>query len=269
MSHEASTTNHETISVVLSRVPADEQELWGAQFVAVEAALQQRGICVACVDSIYDLREDDPGAEFLRSLTGEMIVLGWHHPRALKWTLARQGVNVAGRTLYCMDLRGVKPDAVTLRVSEMLAGRVCTAGASPAPASVTARWYPVVDAEKCTNCMECMDFCLFGVYGVDHTATLRVVQPDQCRVDCPACSRVCPAGAIIFPKYRSNETIAGSLEGAEQGGVKLNLSDLFGKPQGRHQAALERDGELQKVGRNSRGAEQVQKLAQEFEKLEL
>ncbi|MEX2027158.1 MAG: ferredoxin family protein, partial [Pirellulaceae bacterium] len=27
------------------------------------------------------------------------------------------------------------------------------------------RWYPVIDYGRCTNCMECIDFCLFGVYG--------------------------------------------------------------------------------------------------------
>jgi len=25
------------------------------------------------------------------------------------------------------------------------------------------RWYPVLDYSRCTNCMECIDFCLFGV----------------------------------------------------------------------------------------------------------
>ena len=33
--------------------------------------------------------------------------------------------------------------------------------------SATRRWYPVIDYDRCTNCMECIDFCLFGVYGVD------------------------------------------------------------------------------------------------------
>ncbi len=29
------------------------------------------------------------------------------------------------------------------------------------------RWYPVIDFGRCTNCLECIDFCLFGVYGID------------------------------------------------------------------------------------------------------
>ena len=54
------------------------------------------------------------------------------------------------------------------------------------------RWYPVIDYSRCTNCMECIDFCLFGVYGIDQQETILVEQPDNCRKGCPACSRVCP-----------------------------------------------------------------------------
>ncbi|MBI3468622.1 MAG: ferredoxin family protein, partial [Planctomycetes bacterium] len=54
------------------------------------------------------------------------------------------------------------------------------------------RWYPVIDYSRCTNCMECLDFCLFGVYGVDRAEAILVEQPDNCRKGCPACSRVCP-----------------------------------------------------------------------------
>src|SRR5262245_34110763 len=28
-------------------------------------------------------------------------------------------------------------------------------------------WFPVIDYDRCTNCMQCLSFCLFGVYGVD------------------------------------------------------------------------------------------------------
>ena len=71
------------------------------------------------------------------------------------------------------------------------------------------RWYPVIDFSRCTNCMECIDFCLFGVYGVDRTETILVEQPDNCRKGCPACSRVCPENAIIFPQHKT-PAIAGS-----------------------------------------------------------
>ena len=74
------------------------------------------------------------------------------------------------------------------------------------------RWYPVIDYSRCTNCMECIDFCLFGVYGVDNIETILVEQPDNCRKGCPACSRVCPENAIMFPQHKT-PAIAGSRRG--------------------------------------------------------
>ena len=71
------------------------------------------------------------------------------------------------------------------------------------------RWYPVIDFDRCTNCMECVDFCLFGVYGIDDDETILVELPDNCRKGCPACSRVCPEQAIIFPQHKT-PAIAGA-----------------------------------------------------------
>ena len=65
------------------------------------------------------------------------------------------------------------------------------------------RWYPVIDYSRCTNCMECIDFCLFGVYGVDEQERLLVENQDNCKKGCPACSRVCPEQAIMFPDYKT------------------------------------------------------------------
>lgn len=113
------------------------------------------------------------------------------------------------------------------------------------------RWYPVIDYSRCTNCMECVDFCLFGVYGVDGAETILVEQPDNCRKGCPACSRVCPENAIIFPQHKA-PAIAGSDNG-EAGGLKIDLSKLFGAPDPLEVAVLERDVELVAAGRNAVG----------------
>lgn len=113
------------------------------------------------------------------------------------------------------------------------------------------RWYPVIDYSRCTNCMECIDFCLFGVYGVDGAETILVEQPDNCRKGCPACSRVCPENAIIFPQHKS-PAIAGSAE-ENAGGLKIDLSQLFGAPNAIEVAAQERDVELVAAGRDAVG----------------
>ena len=110
------------------------------------------------------------------------------------------------------------------------------------------RWYPVIDFSRCTNCMECIDFCLFGVYGVDAAETILVEQPDSCRKGCPACSRVCPENAIIFPQHKT-PMIAGA-PGAGAGGLKIDLSQLFGAPDAVEVAARERDEQLLLAGRD-------------------
>jgi NAD-dependent dihydropyrimidine dehydrogenase PreA subunit len=115
------------------------------------------------------------------------------------------------------------------------------------------RWYPVIDYSRCTNCLECLDFCLFGVYGVGTAETILVEQPDNCRKGCPACSRVCPENAIIFPQHKT-PAIAGSPDGAA-GGLKIDLSKLFGAPDALEVAVIERDVELVAVGRDAVGKE--------------
>ncbi len=117
------------------------------------------------------------------------------------------------------------------------------------------RWYPVIDFSRCTNCMECVDFCLFGVYGVDGMESILVEQPDNCRKGCPACSRVCPENAIIFPQHKAPAIAGASVDGDE--GFKIDLSQLFGAPASNEDpiqtAARERDEQLLLAGREAVG----------------
>lgn len=117
------------------------------------------------------------------------------------------------------------------------------------------RWYPVIDFSRCTNCMECIDFCLFGVYGVDGVENILVEQPDNCRKGCPACSRVCPENAIIFPQHKAPAIAGAVTEGDE--GFKIDLSQLFGAPTDKSDpiatAARERDEQLLLTGREAVG----------------
>lgn len=117
------------------------------------------------------------------------------------------------------------------------------------------RWYPVIDYSRCTNCMECIDFCLFGVYGVDKAETILVEQPDNCRKGCPACSRVCPENAIIFPQHKTPAIAGAPVEAG--GAFKIDLSKLFGAPERNEDpaaaAARERDEQLILAGRAAVG----------------
>ena len=73
----------------------------------------------------------------------------------------------------------------------------------------TDAWFPVLDKSKCTNCGKCHDFCLFGVYTIEDKE-VKVVQPQNCKNNCPACARICPSSAIIFPKYEKSPINGGT-----------------------------------------------------------
>jgi len=64
-------------------------------------------------------------------------------------------------------------------------------------------WYPVIDRTLCTGCGTCHDYCLFSVYACDGakqgSERVGVVAPLNCKTGCPACARLCPEGALIFP----------------------------------------------------------------------
>ncbi len=177
------------------------------------------------------------------------------------------------RNIHCLDLKVA--DSADLFVDEI---RRIIDPPSPGTSSLpivggklvqideqaSRRWYPVIDFSRCTNCMECVDFCLFGVYGVDGVENILVEQPDNCRKGCPACSRVCPENAIIFPQHKAPAIAGAKTEGDE--GFKIDLSQLFGAPAGGGDpiatAARERDEQLLLAGRDAVGIDEQLKKRQ-------
>jgi Pyruvate/2-oxoacid:ferredoxin oxidoreductase delta subunit len=101
---------------------------------------------------------------------------------------------------------------------------------SAAPAGQWKPWFPVIDYDRCTNCMQCLSFCLFGVYGVDADRKLQVQNQDQCKTNCPACSRVCPEAAILFPKYKAGPINGDVVSDADlqREKMKVDISALLG-----------------------------------------
>jgi Pyruvate/2-oxoacid:ferredoxin oxidoreductase delta subunit len=196
-------------------------------------------------------------------------------------------VNVPDRFIFCLDLRDHSDHRIFIEevrriaaeckdrreasLTQWLQGNptVVQLGRylreeepDPAPAKTTfapealltqpqRRWYPVIDYSRCTNCMECLDFCLFGVYGVDSLDRILVESQDNCKKGCPACSRVCPEQAIIFPEYKT-PAIAGAPVG-NISGLKIDLTKLFGGGDALVIAAQERDRELVADGRSAVG----------------
>jgi Pyruvate/2-oxoacid:ferredoxin oxidoreductase delta subunit len=91
-------------------------------------------------------------------------------------------------------------------------------------------WFPVIDYTRCTNCMQCLSFCLFDVYGVSADHKIQVQNNDNCKTNCPACSRVCPEVAIMFPKYQGSPINGDEVNEneAKREKIKVDISSLLG-----------------------------------------
>jgi NAD-dependent dihydropyrimidine dehydrogenase PreA subunit len=91
-------------------------------------------------------------------------------------------------------------------------------------------WFPVIDYTRCTNCMQCLSFCLFGVYGASAEGKIEVRHESNCKTDCPACSRVCPEVAIMFPKYKAGPINGEPVNGEDvrREAMKVDISALLG-----------------------------------------
>jgi len=149
-------------------------------------------------------------------------------------------VDPAGRTsVVVRDVGGMTVDEAVAAVESARGERrmnrphaPATAAAGPAAntADTWKPWFPVIDLARCTNCMQCLSFCLFDVYGVGADSTLRVENPANCKVNCPACSRVCPEVAIMFPKYHAGPIDGSPVAEADvhREKMKVDISALLG-----------------------------------------
>lgn len=85
-------------------------------------------------------------------------------------------------------------------------------------------WYPIIDKQRCGECEKCFDFCLFGVYATEDGRT-RVKNPTNCKNNCPACARICPFQAIIFPKHEFSPINGG--EQQQESAVQLDNAAIY------------------------------------------
>ena len=152
-------------------------------------------------------------------LAGTLVVLGLFHEDKPTEAESTEGVKVYFRSLK------------NLTAAETLAVVESTRSAAEVPERKPWKpWFPVIDYDRCTNCMQCLSFCLFDVYGVDADKKIQVQNNNKCKTDCPACSRVCPEVAILFPKYRHGP-INGDVvseEDMRRENMKVDISSLLG-----------------------------------------
>ncbi len=135
-----------------------------------------------------------------------------------------QPVDPTGRIIDRIEFEGLETSDLPGRLTALRDNLVTDQPGTWTP------WFPVIDFSRCTNCMQCLSFCLFDVYGVDGDGKIEVRNEDKCKTNCPACSRVCPDVAILFPKY-SKGPINGdrvSESDVQEESMKVDISSLLG-----------------------------------------
>lgn len=165
---------------------------------AVLAALDHAGVEYLYTDDLCGLCADS-GQILPASISGDALVVLACFPRTINALLNRAGGD-RRPTPQTLNLREGAPETITkqLDIENTRPGTRITL--KPGNAAWEP-WYPLIDHDRCKQCKQCLNFCLFGVYALDARQTVQVAQPTHCKTGCPACARVCPFAAIIFPKY--------------------------------------------------------------------
>jgi NAD-dependent dihydropyrimidine dehydrogenase PreA subunit len=157
-------------------------------------------------------------------------------PRAVRWLFHVAGAPLPPDGVTLLSLR--EPGALSRIDAGLLAREPApppreaagaeTPGAVPADADgAWYPWFPVIDFDRCNHCRQCLSFCLFGVYDAPG-GKVEVARPEACKADCPACARVCPVEAIVFPKF-PHPPVSGAPGGTAADAVsKVDLSALLG-----------------------------------------
>jgi NAD-dependent dihydropyrimidine dehydrogenase PreA subunit len=189
---------------------------------SVLEGLTRSGASVRFVADLCELaaRRDPSLADF--AADGATIIAC--HARAVRWLMAYAGAPL-GPGVTVLSMRTQAADDILSHLAaggERVALAACppvgspessggqAAGGTPGSATPTFApkapgdwipWFPVIDMDRCKHCGQCRQFCLFGVYTADAAGRVSVAKPEKCKTNCPACARICPQAAIIFPKF--------------------------------------------------------------------
>lgn len=154
------------------------------------------------------------------------------YPRAVTWLFHRLGLKLDAERVEFLNMRTQPAGEIVAALQNGSCGQADRELAITGAASSSSwrPWFPVIDYDRCVNCRQCLEFCLFGVYSIDESGSVAVQKPSACKNNCPACARMCPHIAIMFPKINENSPIGGNESSAESavGKVCLTKEELFG-----------------------------------------
>lgn len=202
-------------------VPADVKR-------TVLAALSASGAAVVTVADLCGMAAQRDPTLGRFAAAADLTIIACH-PRAVRWLFHAAGAPLPGRGIGFLNMR-------TQTAAEIIACLPKTPGTGKALPELAPEkdewipWFPVIDYSRCRNCKQCLSFCLFGVYEKGQDSNVVVANPRNCKTNCPACARICPEVAIMFPKYADAPINGAEItdETMERAKVKVNMEKVLG-----------------------------------------
>ena len=147
------------------------------------------------------------------------------YPRTLKWLFNSAGAALDIEKTQLLNMRTNTAEQI---ISSLFDKETPVESKQPIQLEEKGNWvpwFPVIDYDRCKNCMQCLNFCLFGVYELSECEQVEVTNPAGCKTNCPACARLCPHDAIIFPKYSDSPINGDQVRDIPK--TKLPPADLY------------------------------------------
>lgn len=186
----------------------DDDALGANAVDLVTSAASEKNSTATTLSGLLRLVVEEPAK--LQKLFGAKdarFVIGCRRPRAVQALVELAGVKIPAEAVTWVTLAAGTPE--------------------PAGGPKRGPWYPVIDYARCKQCGQCFSYCLFGVYTTDAKNHVTVRNPLNCKNGCPACARICPAVAIIFPLYAEGP-INGDPVTADAKRVAVDLESVLG-----------------------------------------
>ena len=164
-----------------------------------------------------------PGGSAGNLVAGSLVVFGHFTDEQPDHASTDSGVSVYFRNVAGKSAAEVVDLAVQVRAAANV----------PEPAKWKP-WFPVIDYDRCTNCMQCLSFCLFDVYGVDADGKIRCRTTPSARPTARLVQPGLPGSGDPVPEVppRADQRRRGECEDdMRRENMKVDISSLLG---GRH-----------------------------------
>ncbi|OHB63527.1 MAG: hypothetical protein A2Y77_11365, partial [Planctomycetes bacterium RBG_13_62_9] len=151
----------------------------------VRAGLSQAGLEVEAVADLCGLTANrDPRLQDW--VHAESLTIVACFPRAVRWLFHAAGSPLPMDRVRLFNMRTQSPEEILGALMKddglLMIEKESAPSASPVNhqssiinnQSGWVPWFPVIDYDRCKNCKQCLNFCLFGVYGQSEDGRVEV-----------------------------------------------------------------------------------------------